>query len=439
MSSRRVYLIIALVALVSSLGGILGNIASGVLPAAWQPYLWLAWPLFILSVAVLAGLGIWHARVEEKKGEEEPPPELDEPATPPPFVRRSTPRPAADEFAYDVFISYSSADKGWVRGELLPRLEAEGLTACIDFRDFEPGAPSATEMERAVLTSRHTLLVLTPAYLDSAWTEFEALMLQALDPANRQRRLIPLLKERCDLPPRIGYLTYVNFCDPQDLALAWRQLFTALGAPPEQEAPAAPPREGWHLKHPYLMPPNFTGRAAEREMLSGWLAADAGHPLLALRALGGFGKSALAWQWLLHDVDAARWPRAVWWGFYDDRNFEAFLRETLAYLGADPGNLNPRGQADALLYLLRRPGTLLVLDGFERALRAYGGMAAAYQGDAPSRSPHKVRFFRQLVLLRDKGTLEPPNGPSLPHLSVKTALNRLWIPHHPKNLPLRGD
>jgi hypothetical protein len=33
--------------------------------------------------------------------------------------------------------------------------------------------------------------------------------------------------------------------------------------------------------------------------------------------------------------------------------------------------------------LLHQPGTLLVLDGFERELRAYSGMNAAYQGDAP--------------------------------------------------------
>ena len=73
------------------------------------------------------------------------------------------------EYAYDVFISYSSKDRTWVRGELLQRLEAAGLKACIDFRDFERGAPSVKEMRRGVETSRKTLLVLTPAYLESAW------------------------------------------------------------------------------------------------------------------------------------------------------------------------------------------------------------------------------------------------------------------------------
>ena len=172
------------------------------------------------------------------------------------------------EYRYDVFISYSHADSDWVTRTLLPRLDEAGLKVCIDQRDFRPGAPSVKEMERAVVTSRKTVLVLTQAYLDSAWAEFEALMLATLDPANRQLRLIPLLKERCELPVRIGYLTYVNFADPDDPAWPWTQLLTALGAPPIPEAPSEPERPGWFLPHPYGAQPNFTGRAAERRMLS---------------------------------------------------------------------------------------------------------------------------------------------------------------------------
>ena len=148
-------------------------------------------------------------------------------------------------FDYDVFISYSSQDKAWVRGELLTRLEAAGLQVIIDFRDFRLGAPSINEMERAVTTSRKTLLVLTPTYLASQWAEFENLMLQTLDPANRALRLIPLLKERCDLPIRIGFLTYVDFTDSAEYDRAWQRLLGGLGAPlpsaPDPVTVAPPP------------------------------------------------------------------------------------------------------------------------------------------------------------------------------------------------------
>ncbi len=147
--------------------------------------------------------------------------------------------PDQTEFDYDVFISYSHADKTWVRGELLKRLEAGGLRACIDTRDFRPGAPIVKEMERAVLTSRRTLIVLTPSYLKSAWTEFETLLLQTLDPANQNLRLLPLLKEKCDVPLRIRYLGYVDFVDEPESA--WERLLSALSAPVTASAPPVEP------------------------------------------------------------------------------------------------------------------------------------------------------------------------------------------------------
>ncbi|MCH8805311.1 MAG: TIR domain-containing protein [Planctomycetes bacterium] len=289
------------------------------------------------------------------------------------------------EFDYDVFISYSSKDETWVRGELLQRIEQAGLKAFIDFRDFTRGAPSIKECERGVVKCRKTLIVLTPDYLKSGWAEFENIMVQTLDPANESLRLIPLLKVKCKKPLRIGALTHIDFTDGADHDLAWRQLLTALGAPPEPVPTPEPQRDHWFLAHPYSMPPNFTGRVLEREMLTGWLNAEAAHPLLSLRALGGFGKSALAWHWLTHDVDPTNWPRVVWWSFYEgDASFDNFLNETLQYLSGGktkPGTLPPRVAINEILHMLHEPGTLLVLDGFERVLRAFSGLNAAYQGD----------------------------------------------------------
>jgi len=150
-------------------------------------------------------------------------------------------------------------------------------------------------------------------------------------------------------------------------------------------------RANWYLAHPYWATPHFTGRQTEQAMLSDWLAHDSPHPLLLLRALGGFGKSALTWHWLHAAVDPARWPRVVWWSLYETAaTFETFLAETLAYLGHNPAHLPPRQQVETLLRELHQPGLLLVLDGFERALRAYGSLGAAYQGDsdAPAATDH---------------------------------------------------
>jgi hypothetical protein len=196
------------------------------------------------------------------------------------------------DLAYDVFISYSHEDEAWVTGTLLPRLEGAGLRTCVDFRDFIPGKPALVNMQDAAKNSRHTLLVLTRAWVESEWTLYESLLTRIRDPAGLQRRTVPLRLQACELPDFIAMLTWVDFTRPERQAIAWTQLLTALGAPPVQEAPPEPARAGWCLKHPYPMPPNFTGRAAERRVLSDWLAGEAGHPLLVLRALGGCGKCA---------------------------------------------------------------------------------------------------------------------------------------------------
>ena len=97
--------------------------------------------------------------------------------------------------AYDAFVSYSHADAEWVRTWLLPRLERAGLRICIDFRDFDVGVLSLENMSRAVDNSRHTLLVLTPAWIESEWTDYELLLTQVSDPAARRRRVLCLLLE----------------------------------------------------------------------------------------------------------------------------------------------------------------------------------------------------------------------------------------------------
>jgi TIR domain len=107
---------------------------------------------------------------------------------------------------HDIFISYSSKDSDWVRNTLLTTLESRGFSVIIDFRDFKTGSLSVDEMQRAVEQSRHTILVLTPNYLKSDWTKFENAMAQTLDPAAEQRKLIPVVRETCDIPLRLRIL-----------------------------------------------------------------------------------------------------------------------------------------------------------------------------------------------------------------------------------------
>jgi len=195
--------------------------------------------------------------------------------------------------------------------------------------------------------------------------------------------------------------------DKVDLLIDWFEQYIIRR---EKETKGAPKEEpSWHLKHRYALTGNFTGRETEIETLTDWLETKE-EPLFILRALGGFGKSALIWHWLLNKVDRPKWTKALWWSFYEgDASFQNFLDDTLKYLLGEDVELpsTPRLQVEMLLKALEEEGILLVLDGFERVLRAYSGMSAAYQEDDENKkyderdfdcvSPAADDFLRKLA------------------------------------------
>ena len=79
-----------------------------------------------------------------------------------------------------IFISYSSKNADWVKTWLVPKLESNGVPAHVDYRDFEIGVPSVINMERAVEQCAKTILVFTPDWVNSEWTQFESLLLQTV-------------------------------------------------------------------------------------------------------------------------------------------------------------------------------------------------------------------------------------------------------------------
>ncbi|MBK9600415.1 MAG: toll/interleukin-1 receptor domain-containing protein [Anaerolineales bacterium] len=85
----------------------------------------------------------------------------------------------ADDFKYDVFISYSHKDEAWADKTLRQRLDDAGLKVCIDYRDFEAGKMALLNMQDAAKESKHVVLVITRNWLNSEWSLFEALWLVA--------------------------------------------------------------------------------------------------------------------------------------------------------------------------------------------------------------------------------------------------------------------
>lgn len=148
---------------------------------------------------------------------------------------------------YDVFLSYSQVDKDWVLTWLKPRLEEAGLGVVGEF-NFTPGAPQLENIQHAVQDSYCTVLVLTPAYVQSddeprgaqapegEWKRFETLIAETLDPSARRRRVLPLKLAPCkwDDPLR---RTVLDFTQQNQWHREVKRLIQAI----DQTRPIAPP------------------------------------------------------------------------------------------------------------------------------------------------------------------------------------------------------
>lgn len=132
---------------------------------------------------------------------------------------------------------------------------------------------------------------------------------------------------------------------------------------------------------PLLSKGGFFGRETELADLDKWLRGEPPYEdvrLIILRALGGMGKSALAWRWSQVNASnigsGAGFEGVFWWSFYS-KGFDvrAFARAALAFMGIDKDHL-PTGlgpQLELLVKLTETRAAIFVLDGFERELRRY--------------------------------------------------------------------
>ena len=138
----------------------------------------------------------------------------------------------APTYRYDLFFVCAGADRAFVQRELLPRLgwPAERILL---LGDFTPGASMSDEVERGVSQSRFTLVVLSRAFLSDRWATFGE---QLASYSNTMRgRLVPILREPCDVPVRLQFLVALDYSDPAQREAEDLRLRRLLGA----ETPAA--------------------------------------------------------------------------------------------------------------------------------------------------------------------------------------------------------
>jgi tetratricopeptide (TPR) repeat protein len=223
----------------------------------------------------------------------------------------------ARHFTHDVFLSHNRAQKDWSR-ELAIRLRDAGFNVWFDEWSLRGGEVGSIGMERGLEESRHVVLVLSPEFIASEWTDYETQIALLLSPANRDRKLIPILHTKCDVPPRISRLNWIAFsdalADPARYEFRLAQLMSDLNpnrferptdfasfqanhktSDPNTIPPARPLPPGSRM--PQAPNPLFVGRENEMRDLNRMLSPGSGALVgvhAAVIGMGGVGKTQLA-------------------------------------------------------------------------------------------------------------------------------------------------
>ncbi|MGQ9627958.1 MAG: toll/interleukin-1 receptor domain-containing protein [Anaerolineae bacterium] len=116
---------------------------------------------------------------------------------------------------YDIFLSYQSKDREWVR-RLVDALSEQGLRVWYDEKEVRPGEPILHRMEEGLRGSAHVVFVITPQTARSNWMAAELGAALAL-----QKSVIPVVSEDTpseDIPGPIKLRKYLLKGDPEVVA-----------------------------------------------------------------------------------------------------------------------------------------------------------------------------------------------------------------------------
>lgn len=150
-------------------------------------------------------------------------------------------RDQGEQYKFDAFVSYNSADENWVLEQLVPSLEkGDGpvFRLCLHHRDFQPGKYIIDNIVDSIHNSRHTICVISRSYLKSEWCSMEIQLAAYRLFDELKDVLIPVFLEMIPEKELGAYhrmrkvmlkKTYIAWCpEPEAQKLFWAKLRMAL-------------------------------------------------------------------------------------------------------------------------------------------------------------------------------------------------------------------
>ncbi len=143
------------------------------------------------------------------------------------------------EFSYDVFLSHSSEDMPLVR-ELAERLRRDNLRVWLDEWEIKPGDMIPLKIEQGLEQSRTLVLVMSENAFASDWVTLERHTVLFRDPANEQRRFIPLRLDNAEIPDILRQFLYIDWREQSEDQYA-KLLAASVGEQERLEEPVIEP------------------------------------------------------------------------------------------------------------------------------------------------------------------------------------------------------
>ncbi|GIH01602.1 FxSxx-COOH system tetratricopeptide repeat protein [Plantactinospora mayteni] len=306
---------------------------------------------------------------------------------------------AVEASGKDFFVSYASVNRAWAEW-IAAQVEQAGYSTVLQAWDFRPGVDFAHEMQRAMVSARRTIAVLSPAYLVSEFGEAEWRAAFVRDPTGERGLLLPVRVQLCKPLGLLASRVYVDLVDV-DAVGARKRLLAAVdrnrvrptsavfpgglgSAGGQAETVGAWPRfpgAGPAVCNLPARNRNFTGRDEVVRRVYDDLRAGAATAVVstgAVHGLGGVGKSAVGVEFgyrFASDYDV------IWWIAAEQ---PAAVVAQLAALGRELGLAEPLDVRDAVgvvfAELRRRDRWLLVYDNAEHPRQLDGLLPAGGGG-----------------------------------------------------------
>src|SRR6266436_4798463 len=290
-----------------------------------------------------------------------------------------------------VFISYAHKDGNTLASQLRSDLAEKGYVVWLDVTRLGGGSDWSREIEREIDEADVVLALLSTGSLESDVCRGE--QLRSL---RRHKCVIPVLvHDKADRPVYLEARQYRDFA----VSALYNQRLEELIQDIETRSSATLASNYRETRYDTVpdLPENFVPRSAELEALKQSILSDRDQrhvALVALKGMGGIGKTVLA-QALCHDESVqAAFPDGIIWVKIGEKPSDADLinqmRETAKVLDKSTDGFDTLvGSSNLLRNLLKDKSVLLVLDDVWNAKHV-----SYFQ-------THGARFCRLLLTTRD--------------------------------------